>query len=57
MCAWSIHKRHRLLGLVQSLAERGVPSPTGTPHWGVAAVRGIVTNPPYTGQSYVGRMP
>jgi site-specific DNA recombinase len=47
---------HSLLGLVQHLSETGVPAPTGKPHWGVAAVRGMLTNPTSTGQIYVGRM-
>jgi site-specific DNA recombinase len=56
MFAWYIQDGHSLLGLVHYLAEIGMPSPTGKPHWGVASVRGILTNPTYTGQIYVGRM-
>jgi site-specific DNA recombinase len=56
MFTWYIQDSHSLLGLVKHLAETGVPSPTGKPHWGVASVRGILTNPTYTGQIYVGRM-
>jgi len=56
MFAWYIQDSHSLLGLVKHLAAMGVPSPTGKPHWGVASVRGILTNPTYTGKIYVGRM-
>jgi site-specific DNA recombinase len=56
MFAWYIQDSHSLLGLVTHLAETGVPSPTGTQPWGVAAVRGLLTNPTYTGQIYLGRM-
>jgi hypothetical protein len=56
MLAWSIQDSHRRLGLVKHLSETGVPSPPGTPHWGVASVRGLLTHPTSTGQSYVGRM-
>jgi site-specific DNA recombinase len=51
-----VPSRTTLLGLVKHLAHIGVPSPTGKPHWGVASVRGILTNPTYTGRLYVGRM-
>jgi site-specific DNA recombinase len=56
MFAWYIQDSHSLLGLVKHLAETGAPSPTGKPHWGVASVRGILTNPTYTWTIYVGRM-
>ena len=56
MFAWYSQASHSLLGLVKHLAHIGVPSPTGKPHWGVASVRGILTNPTYTGRLYVGRM-
>jgi site-specific DNA recombinase len=49
MFAWYIQDSHNWLGLVKHLAETGVPSPTGKPHWGVASVRGMLTNPTYTG--------
>jgi hypothetical protein len=53
---WYIQDGHRLLGLVKHLAETGALSPTGKPHWGVASVRGLLTNPPYPGTIYGGRM-
>jgi site-specific DNA recombinase len=56
MFAWYSQDSHSLLGLVKYLAETGVPSPTGKQHWGVASVRGILTNPTYAGTIYIGRM-
>ncbi len=55
MFAWYLRDRHTLLGLVKHLHQMGVPSPTGTPFWGLASVRGVLTNPVYTGRVYAGR--
>src|SRR4030095_6425358 len=44
-----------LLGLAKYLLELGVPSPHGTPRWSAASLRGILTNPAYTGKLCVGR--
>ncbi len=56
MFAWYIQESHSLLGLVKHLAQTGVASPTGKTRWGVASVRGVLTNPTYTGQIYSGRV-
>jgi site-specific DNA recombinase len=53
--AWYVRDGHTLLGLVKQLHELGVPSPSGKPYWGLASVRGVLTNPSYTGQVYAGR--
>jgi site-specific DNA recombinase len=45
MFAWYLQDRHTPLGLVKHLHEMGVPSPTGKPFWGLASVRGVLTNP------------
>jgi len=45
-----------LLGLVRHLKAQQIPSPTGKAQWGIATLRGILTNPAYTGQVYAGRM-
>lgn len=42
--------------VVRTLSERQIRSPTGQPVWGLATVRGILSNPVYTGQVYAGRM-
>jgi site-specific DNA recombinase len=55
MFAWFLRDGHGLLGLVQHLHEMKVPSPSGKEYWGGASVRGILTNPSYTGQVYAGR--
>jgi site-specific DNA recombinase len=44
-----------LLGLAKDLSRRGVPTPNGGRRWNSATVRGILTNPSYTGQVYAGR--
>ncbi|WZP00157.1 recombinase family protein [Isosphaeraceae bacterium EP7] len=55
MFAWYLQGRRTLLGLVNHLHEMGVTSPTGKPFWGIASVRGVLTNPVYTGRIYAGR--
>src|SRR4051812_17570150 len=55
MFAWYLQGRRTLLGLVNHLHEMGVASPTGKPFWGIASVRGVLTNPVYTGRIYAGR--
>ncbi len=55
MFAWYIRDGRTLMGLVKHLHELGVPSPSGKPYWGLASVRGVLTNPSYTGQVYAGR--
>lgn len=42
-------------GLVKYLLRLGLPSPRGRSHWSAASVRGLLTNPVYTGQVYSGR--
>jgi site-specific DNA recombinase len=42
-------------GLVKYLLGLGLPSPRGRARWSAASVRGILTNPTYTGQVYSGR--
>ena len=44
-----------LFGLVQHLHAMGIPSPQADVYWSVGSVRGVLTNPTYTGQVYVGR--
>jgi site-specific DNA recombinase len=44
-----------LRGLVKYVLGLGLPSPRGRACWSAAAVRGMLTNPTYTGQVYRGR--
>lgn len=44
-----------LMGVARALHARGQPSPMGRAWWGLATLRGILTNPAYTGQVYAGR--
>jgi len=39
----------------QRLTSLGVPSPVGKTRWNQATIRGILTNPTYTGTVYIGR--
>jgi site-specific DNA recombinase len=44
-----------LMGVTKQLVAQGVPSPSGRWRWNQASVRGIVSNPAYTGTVYIGR--
>jgi site-specific DNA recombinase len=44
-----------LKGQTQRLTSLGVPSPAGKTRWNQATIRGILTNPVYTGTVYIGR--
>ena len=44
-----------LIGLAKALSRRGLVTPNGHTRWNSATVRGILTNPSYTGQVYAGR--
>jgi site-specific DNA recombinase len=45
-----------LIQVAKQLYVRGIPSPTGKKRWGLASIRGVLTNPAYTGQVFAGRM-
>ena len=53
--AYYLQEDTSLYGVVQHLYEMGVPSPQGGKYWTTMTVRGILTNPAYTGKVYVGR--
>lgn len=44
-----------LMGVTKQLVAQGVPSPYGRRRWNQASVRGMVSNPAYTGTVYLGR--
>jgi site-specific DNA recombinase len=44
-----------LLGVAKYLWQLGVRSPKGNARWTAASLRGVLTNPVYTGHVYVGR--
>src|SRR4051795_3888833 len=44
-----------LFGLAKRLQGLGIPSPRGRPRRSPATLRGLLTNPTYTGQAYAGR--
>ncbi len=45
-----------LMSLAKKLHEQQISSPTGKTRWGISTLRGILTNPAYTGHVYAGRM-
>ena len=45
-----------LIRVAEQLYAQQVLSPTGKSRWGLSSLRGILTNPAYTGQVYAGRM-
>jgi site-specific DNA recombinase len=55
MFAFYLQEDTTLHGLVQHLHTMGIPAPRGGEYWSTTTVRGILTNPTYTGQVYVGR--
>jgi site-specific DNA recombinase len=42
--------------VAKHLYSHGILSPTGKNRWGLASIRGVLTNPVYTGQVFAGRM-
>jgi site-specific DNA recombinase len=45
-----------LIGVAKYLYAHHLPSPTGKARWGLTTLRGMLTNPAYTGQVFAGRM-
>ena len=45
-----------LMQVARTLQQRHIPSPSGKQWWGLASLRGILTNPTYTGQVSLGRV-
>jgi site-specific DNA recombinase len=45
-----------LMSVAKKLHDQKILSPTGKSRWGISSLRGILTNPAYTGQVYAGRM-
>jgi len=50
-----LEARGSLAGLAKYLTAKGIATPTGKAIWNPSTVRGILTNPAYTGQVYAGR--
>src|SRR5262249_22456766 len=51
----SLEDRETLLGLAKDLLQRGIKSPRGHARWSAASLHGLLSNPAYTGNLYVGR--
>ena len=50
-----VEEEASLFGLANYLRALGIVSPTGLPRWSSASLRGLLTNPVYTGQVFAGR--
>jgi site-specific DNA recombinase len=55
MFEWYVREGRSMLSLVHHLHDLGVPSPTGKAYWGQPTIRGILSNPTYTGTLYANR--
>ena len=52
---WYADEGATILALIRHLAQLGIPSPKGCPTWSPSALRGLLTNPAYTGQVFANR--
>ena len=52
---WYADDGHSLMAATQRLHDLGVRSPSGKEYWGQPSVRGILSNPTYTGTIYANR--
>lgn len=55
MFEWYAREGRSMLSLVHRLRVLGVPSPSGKDYWGQPTIRGILSNPTYTGTLYANR--
>jgi site-specific DNA recombinase len=53
--AWYLEEQATLYSVAKRLTDGGVATPTGTPRWNVATLRGILRNSLYTGTAYANR--
>jgi site-specific DNA recombinase len=56
MFAWYAEEGRSLFGLAKRLQGDAVAPPRGHGRWNVTTLRGILTNPVYTGEVYAGRI-
>lgn len=54
--AMYLEEGQSLFGISKKLKARGILSPRGRKIWTLSSLRGILTNPVYTGEIYAGRM-
>ena len=52
---WYADEGATILTLIRRLAQLGITSPKGCPTWSPSALRGLLTNPVYTGQVFANR--
>ncbi len=55
MFAWYADEGHSFCSLARLLEQRGIRTSTGLKRWNLASIRGLLTNPAYTGQVYGNR--
>jgi site-specific DNA recombinase len=53
--AWYADEGVTILALIRRLQRLGITSPRGRPTWSPATLRGLLTNPTYTGQVFANR--
>src|SRR6516164_5562303 len=50
-----VERRESIVQIGRALSKQGVPTRTGTPHWGSSTIWAILRNPAYIGQAAYGR--
>jgi site-specific DNA recombinase len=55
MFTYYIAEGHSLIGVAKHLMQQGLRTPRGAERWNQSSIRGILTNPIYTGRVYTGR--
>jgi site-specific DNA recombinase len=50
-----VERRESIVQIGRALSAQGVPTRTGTPHWGSSTIWAILRNPAYIGQAAYGR--
>jgi site-specific DNA recombinase len=50
-----VERRESIVQIGKALTEQGVPTRSGTPHWGSSTIWAILRNPAYTGRAAYGR--
>jgi site-specific DNA recombinase len=55
MVNWYLYEERSLLSVTKQLMARHIPTPRGGWRWNQSSVRGILSNPSYTGTIFIGR--
>jgi len=52
---WYADEGRSFMAVAERLHDQGVSSPSGQEYWGIATIRGVLSNPTYTGTIYANR--